>query len=310
MSSVSLPERDGPSKQSSAISAPAFEPVSLPPPSLEMGAFEAVRSDPVLKAFHEAAPLLDFQEVGELASLLSRTLPPLLAEPGQTGRRSDVSGESPAEAALAGLRLNPAFLVSAISAIANLAVIEGAWKTNRMAILLADHLKRAEAALSRDFRPLSDELVDVERYLAMQRLRYGDMLSYRIDSSPALGDLRVPTDALMPAVERAVFCGLASGGDKLEVSVASRRSGREIVVEVSDNLTTASSPMDELSTLAFQSGSEMRNIAYRLDAARERLMRLFGRSAGPVLSPAPSGGSVCRMRLPVPALSASRASAF
>jgi ligand-binding sensor protein len=251
----------------------------------------AAMADPVLRAFHDAVPSVDFQEASELAAMLAKTLPSLMAraQPAESPRGEALGAAS--------FILNPAFLVSAVSAIANLAVLESAWKTNRMAILLAGHLKRS--AQDGEYRPLSEEIGDVERYLALQSLRYGDQLSYRIDSPPALGGLKVPADALMPAVERAVFCGLASGGDKLEVGVASRRSGSEIVVEVSDNLTSPASPMAELSGLPLKGSSEMGNIAWRLEAARGRLTRLSGRGAGPLLGPCASGGSVCRMRLPV-----------
>jgi LytS/YehU family sensor histidine kinase len=208
--------------------------------------------------------------------------------------RKDAPGEAP--------RLNAAFLISAVSAIANLAVIEGAWKANRMAILLADHLKSSEAATATDFRPLSEELGDAERYLAIQRLRYGDLLSYRIDSHPSLGELRVPTDSVMPAVERAVICGLAAGGAKLEVLVASRAKGRDIMVEVADNLTEASWPEGDFESLGFRGASEAGSVARRLNSARERLEKLSGVSAGPSFTPSPSGGSVCRLRLPAMAL--------
>ena len=323
-------------------------------------------SDPVLKAFHDAAPILDYHEVLELALLLNRTLPPLMAgereiseafperggqaRPRNGGGALDLprpgiplglgittreaaglrdcasfgAGQMASQgagrsalfdssegfikaAALPDFRLNPAFLVSAVSSIANLAVIEGAWKANRMAILLVEHLKSAEAAAFLDFRPLSDELADIERYLAFQRLRYGDLLSYRIVSPPGLADLKVPADALMPAVERAVFCGLATGGEKLEVEVSTRRSAMEVVVEIGDNLTAAVSPLEELNSLATKIPSEMRNIVCRFEALRECLRKLSPSAEGPTVLPGHSGGSICRLRLPALAAQATLA---
>ncbi|MDR2456169.1 MAG: PocR ligand-binding domain-containing protein [Deltaproteobacteria bacterium] len=281
--------QESPELYSPAPYSPAsysLEPYSPEAGSPEPGSIEAGSPEPLF-------PEKRFSEVAGLKISSDET------EGGRQGLRPKAGRK---DAAGAASRLNAAFLISAVGAIANLAVIEGAWKANRMAILLADHLKSSEAATDSDFRPLSEELGDAERYLAIQRLRYGDLLSYRIDSHPSLGELRVPTDSVMPAVERAVICGLAAGGAKLEILVASRAKGREIMVEVADNLTEASWPEAGFENLGFRGASEAGSVARRLNSARERLERLSGGSAGPSFTPSPSGGSVCRLRLPAMAL--------
>ncbi|MDR1658058.1 MAG: PocR ligand-binding domain-containing protein [Deltaproteobacteria bacterium] len=263
-----------------------------------------ILADPILKAFHDAAPARDYRELTDLIALLEVVVPPIFSSPKEP---SDISAasvqllESP-ETQLGGagfFKLNNAFLINAVSSLANLAVLEKAWKTNHMAILLADYLKSADSGQAKQYRSLEDEWADVERYLAMQQLRYGDLLSYRLELPPTLGALKIPTDVLLPAVERAVFFGLASGGDRLVVTISAKRLGPEIMVEVRDNLTSATMPIDDLRTIPFRNGSELKSIVCRMQSARERLSRLLGRTAGPDFFPAASGGTLCRLHIGV-----------
>ncbi|MDR1677961.1 MAG: PocR ligand-binding domain-containing protein [Deltaproteobacteria bacterium] len=198
-----------------------------------------------------------------------------------------------------GPRLNTGFFINTVSSLANLAVLEGAWKTNRLAIMLADHLKSSEQRILKEFRSLNDELVDIERYLAIQDLRYGDLLSFKLNIPAELTNLAIPTDSLLAATERAVCFGISDGEEQLEVAISAQRQGRQIILEVSDNLTSAISPLEELLASRFQNGSEMLDIAYRLEFVRTRLERHFGKKAKIGLTAGPDGGSVYRIHCPL-----------
>ncbi|MDR2302792.1 MAG: PocR ligand-binding domain-containing protein [Deltaproteobacteria bacterium] len=269
--------------------------------------------DPILKAFHDAAPTRDFHELDELASMLERlgcflALPKAPVAPNQIEPNAAhdplkppwPTPDSPKHTGiLARERVNPSFLISALSALANLSVLEGAWKTNRMAILLAEHLKSAEQDALKDFKALSDELADAERYLAMQELRYGDHLTFKLNAPSDLLNHPVPIDSLLAATERAVCFGLRAGQDPLEVQITARRQGRDLLLEVKDNLTSGRSPMEELMASPFQNPSETLGIAQRLETVRQRLFGHYGKASELLISPGPRAGSICQIRLPI-----------
>lgn len=196
-------------------------------------------------------------------------------------------------------RLGPAFLIDSISSLANLAVLEGAWKTNRMAVLLADHLKSALFGPPKDFKPLAEELADAERYLSLQGLRYGESLAFKLDVPADLLDFRVPTDSLLAPAERAVRFGLATGQGDLEVSISARRQGQELALEVRDNLTTVRSAWEEPLGSPFHAPSETLGLTHRLEAVKARLEGRFPKSSELSVVPDPQGGSSYRARLPL-----------
>jgi ligand-binding sensor protein len=272
-------------------------------------------NDPVLKAFHEAVPLKDFHELDELATMLAR-LGSWLIIPGPTNQQETFSRSSktrkattsptnalnphePSNQALVNHRLNTAFLVNSVSSLANLAVIEGAWKTNRMAILLTDHLKNFHQGLINGFRPLVEELTDVERYLSMQELRYGDTLSFSLNSPRELGNTPIPTDILLAATERAICLGLSAGEEQLKILISVRRMGREIILEVSDNLTSVNPASEESLSSHFQDKSEISSIALRLESVKKQLSLCFGKTAELTIVPNKDGGTLYRVRLPL-----------
>src|SRR6185295_8726051 len=57
--------------------------------------------------------------------------------------------------------------------------------------------------------PLGHETTFVERYLELERLRFGDRLRFSIEIEPAARDARVPALILQPIVENAVGHGIA-----------------------------------------------------------------------------------------------------
>jgi LytS/YehU family sensor histidine kinase len=97
-------------------------------------------------------------------------------------------------------QLNPHFLFNALHTIVQLIPREparAAQAAEQLGGLLRDTLEE-----DRDVVALAEERAFVERYLAVQRLRFGDRLSVRIDVSPEADQSLVPSFALLTAAEQ------------------------------------------------------------------------------------------------------------
>ena len=82
---------------------------------------------------------------------------------------------------------------------------------------------------------LKDELDFLQKYLEIERTRFGDRLQVHIDIDPDTLDAAVPNLLLQPLVENAIRHGIAPkiGGGRVDISA--RREGDDLCLVVRDN---------------------------------------------------------------------------
>lgn len=87
-----------------------------------------------------------------------------------------------------------------------------------------------------EFTTLADELRNIDRYLTLERARYGpDRLRVRLQIAPEVLSVVVPFLALQPLVENAVRHGLAGKRGGGTVSVIAADNGAEALISVEDD---------------------------------------------------------------------------
>ncbi|HEV7667476.1 MAG TPA: histidine kinase [Thermoanaerobaculia bacterium] len=105
-------------------------------------------------------------------------------------------------------QLDPHFLFNGLNTIAALAASDPAG-TRRMAILLAEFLRRSLQLGSREEIPLAEEAALASSYLAVERARFGERLEVIEALEPAALTQKVPPLLLQPLIENAVRHGIA-----------------------------------------------------------------------------------------------------
>jgi Predicted signal transduction protein with a C-terminal ATPase domain len=165
-------------------------------------------------------------------------------------------------------RLNYYFLINTLNAISNLAVIEESPRTNEMIILFAEHLKHG-LPVQKNFVLLSEEIENVERYLKMQKIRFGQLLNYTINISRDLAMRKVPVHVIMPFVERAVFSGLTTREAELHVTLTLSEEGQDVVIQVTDDGPGWSEEELAARFASFQNGYEGDAIQMAMAGARK-----------------------------------------
>jgi hypothetical protein len=137
------------------------------------------------------------------------------------------------EAELRSLRaqIDPHFLFNSLHSISALTSADAAG-ARRMCLLLAEFLRASLALEGVEHIPLSRELALVDRFLAVERIRFGDRLRAEIAMESG-GECRVPPLLLQPLVENAITHGVAHVLDGGTVTIRAVRSDRvlSIVVE-------------------------------------------------------------------------------
>jgi two-component system LytT family sensor kinase len=192
-----------------------------------------------------------------------------------------------AEARLGALRmqLNPHFLFNSLNAITVLVRDENTAAAGQMLELLSDVLRQVLRAESTHETTLAAELEFLERYLAIEHVRFSDRLQPRIEIEGPITGAAVPRFLLQPLVENALQHGIARRADAGVLHVGARREGSDLVLSVRDD-GPGLTPGD--------SGTGGVGLAN----TRARLAALYGDSAGLVVSNAEGGGVVATVRLP------------
>jgi len=183
-------------------------------------------------------------------------------------RRALESQVSAREAELRALRaqLNPHFLFNSLNSI-NALVGSQPEAARKMCENLGDFMRRTLALGARDAVTLDAELALIERYLDIERVRFGERCRVTRDIDPAARVCRVPPLLLQPLVENAIKHGVAARLDGGEVHLAAHRDGGTLTLMVENDI-------DEDAPARPGEGVGIENVRRRLRALAGRDARL------------------------------------
>ncbi|WP_344432483.1 sensor histidine kinase, partial [Actinomadura luteofluorescens] len=140
-----------------------------------------------------------------------------------------------AEAEMRALRaqISPHFVYNSLTTIASFVRTD----PERARGLLLDFADFARYSFRnpRDFTTLADELRSIDRYLLLERARFGERLQCNVEVAPEVLPVAVPFLALQPLVENAVRHGMAGGRRAFHISIVARDSGAEAAISVEDD---------------------------------------------------------------------------
>jgi two-component system, LytTR family, sensor kinase len=171
-----------------------------------------------------------------------------------------------AEANLEALQrqLHPHFLFNTLHTISAL-IHRNADAADAMLTRLSDLLRLTLHRVRTRQLPLKEELDFIEKYLEIERARYGDRLRVVFDVDPTVLDAAVPSLVLQPLVENALRHGIGPkvGGGRIDI-IAKRDADRLCLVVRDDGYGV---PADELDAL---------NEGVGVSNTRARLIHLYG----------------------------------
>jgi len=162
-------------------------------------------------------------------------------------------------------QLHPHFLFNALHTVVQLIPTDPR-AAARAAEQLAGVLRTAIEE-QRDLIPLAAELAFVERYLAIEHIRFGERLHVQIEVDTASRQALVPSFALQTLVENAVRHGATPRVEPTQIRIAATLGERVLALKVTD--TGAGADVHAIET---GSGTGLRRL-------RERMRWLYGERA-------------------------------
>jgi len=131
-------------------------------------------------------------------------------------------------------RINPHFLYNSLNSIASLAHIN-ANKTENMATGLSELFRYSINKENKTFVTVAEELEMVEKYLEIEKTRFGDRLCFKINADEDSMEKQIPKFLIQPLVENAIKHGLSKikGNGKIHVQI--EREGKDLSIVIFDN---------------------------------------------------------------------------
>ena len=192
-------------------------------------------------------------------------------------------------------QISPHFIYNALNTIASF-VRTDPDRARELILEFADFTRYSFRAAGQ-YTTLAEELRNIDRYLTLERARFGAALTVRLQVAPEVLNVVVPFLALQPLVENAVRHGLAGQGGG-SVEIVARDEGADCVITVEDDGAGMDPDAlraghgDALADRTDQSAHVgLTNVDHRLRAA-------FGNDYGLVVETAIGAGTKVVMRVP------------
>lgn len=132
-------------------------------------------------------------------------------------------------------QINPHFLYNTLDAIIWMAEAKRSDQVVELVRVLSRFF-RITLSKGKDWITIRDEIEHVESYLAIQKMRYRDILDYQIDMPNDLRDGRMLKLTLQPLVENALYHGIKNKRNGGVIVVRGRRlDGDLLQIQIEDN---------------------------------------------------------------------------
>lgn len=104
-------------------------------------------------------------------------------------------------------QISPHFLYNALDSINWMLIEKGEWDISEVVIALSD-LLRYSISNNNDMVSVGEEIKNIENYLTIQKVRFENRFSYKIEVDSTIKDKLIPKLLIQPIVENAVVHGI------------------------------------------------------------------------------------------------------
>jgi two-component system, LytTR family, sensor kinase len=185
------------------------------------------------------------------------------------------------------MQLHPHFLFNALNSLSEL-MQEDRMAAEQMITHLETFLRLTMHSSQRLEISFEEELEFLNCYLAIEKIRFQDRLTVKMEIEPQALPVHVPNLVLQPIVENAIKYAIAPRKGSGQIEIQAQRYNGVLRVMVRDNGPGLQKP----------SKTVQRN-GLGLSNTRDRLLQMYGAGHRFELMNAPEGGLLVSMEIPV-----------
>lgn len=130
-------------------------------------------------------------------------------------------------------QLNPHFLYNTLQAIGTEALLNDQPQINRMLASLAANLRYS--IKSGDPVRLKDEIVYVNNYIMLQKMRFEERLHVQIEISDEYDNFLIPKISIQTLVENSILHGFGDTTESISIRIHASRKNELLQIQVTDN---------------------------------------------------------------------------
>ena len=186
------------------------------------------------------------------------------------------------------MQINPHFLFNALNSIAALIETDRNVEAYHATELLGGLLRSALDQSGERMLPLDQELEFVNRYVDVEKVRFGSRIDFRVEADENSRNCEVPALILQPLIENAIKHTVSRSTKNVSIELRTQLDDESLLVTLCDD----GPGLDDAGR-----GGE----GYGLKNIRKRLELLYGQAVYFEVANRPEGGVCASLRLPVPA---------
>jgi PAS domain S-box-containing protein len=131
-------------------------------------------------------------------------------------------------------QVNPHFLFNTLNSIREM-VLTAPAEGVEMIEALASFYHSCLIHRSKPLSTVSEELDRIEKYLQIQKIRFGKNLEVAVEADAAAGQVYMPVFIVQPIVENAIKFGQKSGAKPLTIRISARLEGEKCLITVANS---------------------------------------------------------------------------
>lgn len=198
------------------------------------------------------------------------------------------------ELAVLQAQINPHFLYNTLSSVSALIKMEKTEDAFRM-IRSIGQFYRTALSNGRNLIPLREEVKNIENYLQIQTMRYGDKITYEIEFEEEILETVIVKLTLQPIIENAIYHGVKNAAHKGYIRICGCRHNEDVLIKVEDN----GIGMDpEQAEKVLGARKEQEQTSFGLYNIQQRLKLYFGEDFGIAVLGKPGEGTAVTVRIP------------
>ena len=153
-------------------------------------------------------------------------------------------------------QINPHFIFNSLNSVSALTVANPE-RAREMVIKLSDFLRYSLGKGVNELNTLEQEIKNVSLYLDIEKVRFGERLSFRQEVSKECLPVKVPNLILQPLIENAVKHGLYESLEPIEILLSCRLEGDGVAIKLRNDF-------DPSGAVAKGSGIGLQSVGRRL----------------------------------------------
>lgn len=198
-------------------------------------------------------------------------------------------------------QINSHFLFNTLENISCLAQLEGDKQIVTMTKSLGDML-RYTMDIDGDYNSLEKEIDQMQRYLNIQEVRFGNEIQLELDLEEGVKKRKVMKFMLQPIVENAIEHGMAGKEFPWKLLIAARHDGKDMYIVVKDNgIGMDEKTLERVQKRIYDKTEQEDEEAYfniGLKNIHERIQLLFTEEYGMWVDSSPKGGTTVTLHIP------------